>query len=144
MGNQLVIDATNQLVGRMATHVTRAALRGQEVRILNAEKAVVSGKRSDILAKWKRFAEMGVPRKGPFIHRQPDRLVRRMIRGMLPHKQPRGREAFARILCHIGTPEEFKDAKPVQFEDASAEKLPSPRYTSVGDICKFLGGKWNE
>jgi len=140
----LVIDATGLLVGRLGTKVATAALHGQTIRIINAEKAAISGRKRMILDHWKRKSSMGVPRKGPFIYRQPDRFLRRIIRGMLPYKQPRGKEAYARVLCYIGVPHELKDAKPVSYEDISVDTLPTTRFLTVGHVCKELGGKWHE
>ncbi len=140
--NTIVVDATDVLVGRMGTFVAREALHGKTIKIINCENAAISGKRREIIADWKRFADMGTPKKGPFVHRMPDRMVRRMIRGMLPYKQPRGRDAFERIMCFIGTPSEFKDAKVTVMPDNSkVGKLPSVKFIRVGEICKELGGK---
>ncbi|MDD9953289.1 MAG: 50S ribosomal protein L13 [Candidatus Woesearchaeota archaeon] len=138
---EYVIDATDLLVGRLATQAARAALHGKNVKVINCEKAVFSGKKTMIIENWKRKYGMGVPKKGPFIHRFPDKFVRRVIRGMLPYKQPRGRDAFERIMCYIGNPD---DAKGETIEGANAEKLPNTRYVRVGVICKELGGKWHE
>ncbi|MBR9700789.1 50S ribosomal protein L13 [Candidatus Woesearchaeota archaeon] len=137
----LVIDATDLLVGRMATQVARAALHGKEVRIINCDKAVVSGHKQAIVSSWKTKYARGVPKKGPFYRRQPDRLVRRMIRGMLPYKTPRGRDAFKRVLTYIGAPEEFKNAQTIK--GAHLDKLPNIRYLTMGQICKELGGDWH-
>lgn len=144
MAETIVIDAAGKLVGRIGTQAATAALHGKTVRIVNCERAVISGRKRMVIEQWKRKSEMGVPKKGPFIHRTPDRLVRRIIRGMLPHRQPRGRAAFERILCYIGTPAEFKDATPITLDGASFEKLPNSRFITIGQVCKELGGKWYE
>jgi len=142
--NIMVIDATGLLAGRIGTKVARAALHGATIKIINAEKAAISGKKGHIIEAWKRKVNMGVPRKGPFVYRQPDRFLRRIIRGMLPYKQPRGREAYARIMCYIGVPTDLKDAKTMTFADISVDKLPTTRYMTIGMLCKELGGNWNE
>ena len=82
---------------------------------------------------------MGTPRKGPFLHRMPERLLRRAIRGMLSHKKPRGKEAYKRILCYQGTPDEFKDKKPITLKDANRLKLPNLKYVNLNDVSKRLG-----
>lgn len=138
-----VIDAAGLLVGRFATHAARAAMHGKQVRIVNCEKAALSGQKHMLIALWKRKYARGVPRKGPFIVRQPDRFVRRIIRGMLPNKTARGREAYANLLCYIGTPKEF-EGKAVAIEGAAAAKMPARRYLTVGQLCKELGGTWYE
>ncbi|MBI5073266.1 uL13 family ribosomal protein [Candidatus Woesearchaeota archaeon] len=84
----IIIDATNLIVGRFATFAAKQALLGEEIAIVNCEKAFITGSKEHILNEYKRKRSIGTWATGPFYHRQPDRLVRRMIRGMLPHKQP--------------------------------------------------------
>jgi len=38
-----IYDATNQIVGRLATYVAKDLLNGEQVVVVNAEKAVLSG-----------------------------------------------------------------------------------------------------
>src|SRR3989338_9925934 len=57
---------------------------------------------------YKERRDRGDPHHGPYHSRLPDRIVRRTIRGMLPYKQERGKKAFARIMCYIGTPKEIE------------------------------------
>ncbi len=140
----LVVDATHQLVGRLATQVARAALHGKEVKVINCEKAAMSGRKSNILEEYKQTYHRGSPALGPFMHRQPDRLVRRIIRGMLPNKVARGRDALRRTMCYIGTPVELRDMPAVRFPEADVSKLPTTRWMLMGDVSKELGGKWNE
>lgn len=136
----IIIDAKDAIVGRIATVAAKKALQGEKVAVINCEKAVLSGTKKRLVADWKRKFSMGVPRKGPFIHRSPDRFVRRIIRGMLPYKKPRGAEAFKNIMCYIGAPEMQGDS--LVIEGASAERLEL--YVTVGTICKELGGNNGE
>lgn len=137
----MILDATDLLLGRFATVVAKKALLGEEVIILNCEKAAVSGTREHVLSEYKRFKAMGTHARGPFWPRMPDRLVRRTIRGMLPHKLPRGKAAFKRIKCFIGVPEEFKGKQAETIKEANASKIPDYNYVKVYDICKHLGAK---
>ena len=139
-----VIDAEGSLVGRIATQAARQALHGYTVRVVNAEKAVISGSKKFLVTEWKRRFVQGVPRKGPYIHRYPDRIVRRIIRGMLPYHQPRGRVAFENTLCYIGVPTELKGVEAVKIAGAAATKLPTTRYLTIAELSKELGGKWHE
>ena len=41
--NQIVIDANELILGRLATQVAKKLLLGVEVQIINCEKAVISG-----------------------------------------------------------------------------------------------------
>jgi len=137
----LIIDAKDAILGRVAAYAAKRALLGDTIRVVNAEKAVVSGAKRTTIGEAKRHQAMGVPRKGPYHSRLPDRYVRRAIRGMLPYKQPRGRAAYARILCFIGVPSDLKDEKTVRVPGADASKLPNLKRLTIGRICEELGGK---
>lgn len=139
-----VIDATNALVGRVATHAAKAALHGHTVRVINCEKAAISGSKRFLVAEWKRRFVQGVPHKGPYIHRYPDRMVRRIIRGMLPHHNPRGREAYKNLMCYIGVPTELKEHKTIIIKEADVSKLPTTKYMTMAQLCKEIGGRWHE
>ncbi|MBN2880640.1 50S ribosomal protein L13 [Candidatus Woesearchaeota archaeon] len=136
----IVIDATNQILGRLATFAAKQTLLGEEVRIINSEKAVISGTKSNIVAKYTRLRSMGIPAKGPYFPRLPDRFVRRAIRGMLPHNQARGREAFKRVLCYVGVPAEFAGKETI-MPGADASKLIDTKYMTVKEITTILGAK---
>ena len=138
---EINIDATNAIVGRMATYVAKQALLGNTVNIFNCEKAFISGNPVAVRARYYHLIfKTGRPEKGPFISRMPDRFVRRIIRGMVEHRQGRGREAFERIMCYMGVPEGFKDKKLVKVaKEVSA--LPKVKYISIGKLCTSLGGR---
>ncbi|MCK4498138.1 50S ribosomal protein L13 [Candidatus Bathyarchaeota archaeon] len=133
-----VIDATDLILGRMATVVAKRLLQGEQITILNAEKAVVSGKRSSRVKELKKRLEIGHPRKGPYLPRQPDRFVKRSIRGMLPRKKPKGIEAYRRLRVFIGVPRELEGETMEQLPEAHVEKLKSP-YITVGELVQEIG-----
>ena len=45
----MLLDAKNQILGRLASFVAKKALSGDTVIVLNAEKAVISGKEKEVL-----------------------------------------------------------------------------------------------
>lgn len=135
----LIIDAKEAIVGRVAAYVAKQAMLSNAVTVINTEKAVVSGTKRTTLEEAKRKKSMGVPRKGPFYSKLPDRYVRRIIRGMLPYKTPRGRAAYERITCLIGEPE--LEGEKIRVPGADATKLPNLKRLTIGRICEELGGK---
>ncbi len=56
-----VIDADGLLLGRMASVVAGRALAGEEIAIVNAEKAIVSGDRAYVLEAYYRTQPGGIP-----------------------------------------------------------------------------------
>ena len=93
----ICIDASNHVLGRLASKVAKHVLCGEAVAVVNAEKAVVIGNPKAIVASYKERRDRGDPYHGPFYPRHPDRILKRTVRGMLPYKTPRGREAFKRL-----------------------------------------------
>ncbi len=137
-----VYNGEGLILGRLAAQIAKDALLGEEVNVVNCEKIVISGSKANTFANEKqKRARKGYPLKSAKFSRLPERFVRRSIRGMLPWKQTRGKEAFKRIMCFVGIPEEFAQEKAIKVDGASAKKLPILKLTTVGDICKNLGGK---
>lgn len=122
----------------MATYAAKQALLGQEVKVINVDKAIVSGKKKFTISDIKNDMDRGTPAKGPFIPRHADRYVRRVIRGMLPYKVPKGAEAYKRVLCYTGVPEELKGKETVTVPGASVDKLPTLNYIAIGDALKNI------
>ena len=132
----MIIDGKNSIMGRVATFAAKKALMGEKVDVVNCEQMLITGNKKNVLAKYKRKKSMGVPSKGPFQPRMPDRFVRKIIRGMLPYKQAKGRDAYKRVMCYMGNPNEDK-AETVK--EANIDKVPNLKYVKVKDICKELG-----
>jgi large subunit ribosomal protein L13 len=136
-----VIDAEGLILGRMASNIAKRLLEGEQITIVNAEKAVVSGKKGSKVAEAKKFLEVGGVGRGPFHYRRPDRIVRKTVKGMLPIKQSKGKQAFKRLRAFMGVPEEFKNQKIETLIDAQSKKLTCPYFT-VGQLAKEIG--WNQ
>lgn len=134
----VIVNAEGLILGRMASKVAKKLLNGEEIVIVNAEKIIISGKRKSKIAEAKQFLEVGAPERGPFHYRRPDRIVRKTVGGMLPIKQPKGKNALARLKVFMGVPEELKNQKTETFTEAQATKLKGPSLT-LGDLAKEIG-----
>jgi large subunit ribosomal protein L13 len=141
----IIVDAKDQILGRMSSKVASLLLSGKNVIVINAEKAVISGTKERVISRFKeKFERSTLKNPEKLGHRnpkRPDGIVRRTIRGMLPYKQEKGRLAFKRLRVYIGIPENLQNAKYVRFPDAEASRLGN-RYVYLGDVLKFFG--WNE
>lgn len=131
-----IIDATGLTLGRLSTNVAKRLLEGEEVAVINSEKAIISGKKSSIKERYTQKREVGTYRKGPFYPRLPDQIVKRTIRGMIPYQKPHGREAFKRLKCYAGIPDEFKGKNAEKIPEA--EKKPID-FMTVEELSRFLG-----
>jgi large subunit ribosomal protein L13 len=129
-----VIDGKKAILGRLASYVAKEALKGEEIAIVNCEQIIVTGNKVSIKenleAKRKR---VGTTQKGPKVSRISEKIVKRVIRGMLPnYRVGRGRAAFKRIKCYIGVPKEFEQAKKIS---AGREKTQT-KFISIKEIAK--------
>ena len=122
---KLIYDGEGAVFGRMGTEVAKKLLKGDSVEIYNAEKVIVSGTLDVISEKIRSKRNMGSggSLKGPKYIRQEDRLLKRMIRGMLPWDRTKGREAYKRLKCHIGTSELKEGEEMTKFEHKSPMKF---------------------
>jgi len=137
-----VIDATDLRLGRLASLVAKRSLEGEEIAIVNAEAAVVTGAKARVLADYDQKRKRGSREGGPFFPRRPDHIVKRTIRGMLPYKRQRGAEAFKRVKVYVGVPNEFADSEFEIIESAHVETLSTPKYVRIGMISETMGAKF--
>ncbi len=134
---KIVVDAEGAIVGRLGSYVAKELLKGNEVFVINSEKAIISGSKKNIIDRINKLRKIGHggSGKGPKIPLVADKFLKRKIRGMLPWDRPRGREAFKRLRCYIGTgqlkEEEIKKAK--KFE----HKKPL-KYLTIKQIMELL------
>ncbi len=140
------MDAKNQILGRFASYAAKQALSGDRVIVLNAEKAVISGRRKNIVEEAKRRLRtrtLANQTTAPTHPRRPDLYLRRVIRGMLPWKKAKGKAAFHRVLVFIGVPEEYANKTAAKVPGAEASKLTSP-YLTLEDLAEEIWGKLHE
>ena len=130
----VVVDARDCILGRVASQVAERALDGERVAVVNAERTVVTGREEQIKEKYLDRRGHGSDR-GPHYPKRPDRIFKRSIRGMLPYKRPRGREAFENVRVYVGNP--YEEAE--RLEDTSLDRLSNIRFVSLGEISESLG-----
>jgi large subunit ribosomal protein L13 len=133
-----LVNAEGLIVGRLCSKIAKRLLNGEEVIILNAEKAVFSGKRKSKVAEAHLFLEVGAPERGPFHYRRPDRFLRKTVRGMLPFKQPKGKNAYKRLKVFMGIPRELAGQQMITFTEASSANLRGPHFTLL-EMAKEIG-----
>ncbi|MCQ8893701.1 MAG: 50S ribosomal protein L13 [Methanolinea sp.] len=137
-----IINGEGLLLGRMASIVAKRALNGEDIAIINAEKAIISGSRARVLSIYSRKRTRGSREGGPFFPRRPDHIVRRTIRGMLPYKRPSGMEAFKRIKVYVGVPSDFSGKEWETLDEAHMDRLNTPKSVTVGAVSTYLGAKF--
>lgn len=146
----LVYDATDKVLGRLASHVAKELLSARKagsplrVIVVNAEHAIVSGPKSTVFADYDFKYKLNHPRKGPFFPRMPDQIMKRTVRGMLPYqKNSSGRNAVRDLRVLIGQPanlsgEELPDGH--AWGDTTHLNRPLPlKFVRLGEISSSLG-----
>jgi len=128
--NWYVIDATDIVLGRLASHVA-TLLRGKHkptfaphvdggdfVIVINAEKIALTGnKREQKLA----YSHSGFPgglratRYADFIEKSPTKVIEKAVRGMLP-KSTLGREQLGKLKVYAGSEHPHAAQQPQPFE----------------------------
>jgi large subunit ribosomal protein L13 len=140
-----LIDATDTIMGRLASYAAKELIKGEKIVIINAEKCIISGSRESIFEKYahrrERRSIINPLRFGPKFPRRPDGIIRRAVRGMLPWRKSTGKKVFKNLRVYVGKPGELKEKKfdSILLSEANLKKLKVPRYVTLGELSKFLG-----
>jgi large subunit ribosomal protein L13 len=137
-----VIDAKGLIMGRLASVVAKRLLAGEEISIVNADKVIISGSKATTLTAYKTTMEIGTREFGPYFPRRPERILKRTVRGMLPYKRARGKDAMSRVKVYVGIPIEFKSAELTTITEANMNRLSSNKYVELGEVSRRLGSKF--
>ncbi|MFW9925542.1 MAG: 50S ribosomal protein L13 [Candidatus Thorarchaeota archaeon] len=136
-----VFDAENMVVGRLGAKAAKAAILGEQVVVVNAEKAIITGDRRTVIDAWKEKFNVKTsynPKRGPLHERRPDKMVRKIFRGMLPWPTPRGKAAYKRIKVYIGVPDQYAKSEKIVLEGAKYSSLKR-KFITVADLSHELG-----
>jgi len=135
-----VVDATGLVLGRAASLIAKRLLRGERIVVVNAERSVVTGSRTQIIAHYTAARARGSVRSGPHFPRYADRIFRRTVRGMLPHLKTGGKTAFRRLEVHMGVPEALRGVPLETLEGAKPRPALRPPVT-LAEVTVLLGAR---
>ncbi|HXZ23106.1 MAG TPA: 50S ribosomal protein L13 [Methanomassiliicoccales archaeon] len=135
-----VIDASDNILGRLCTTVAKKILTGEQVVVVNAEKAIITGSKEQVFAGFKQKKDRGKVIHGPFYPRRADLIFKRTVRGMLPWDRTKGRDAYRLLKVYVGVPKEFESTEITKYKGAT-ERLSRERYVTLSEISQFLGSK---
>ena len=134
-----VIDADGHVMGRLSSKVAERLLDGEEIVIVNAEKAIITGKKDMVFGEYKQKKDRGKIMRGPFYPRRADLILKKTVKGMLPFKKSTGRECYRRLKVYVGVPKEYATAKLEKIDVAIRPR--TERYVRLGDVSGYLGSK---
>lgn len=143
--NITIIDVDGAVMGRAASIIAKRLLKGEEIIVVNAEKVIISGKPERVKEKYRKKITEWVsyynPKKNsPKFKRRPDLFFKRVVRGMLPWKTSRGRQAYKRLRVYIGIPEDIKMDMIEKIPKAKLKNNKIP-FVTLGELYRLLGGK---
>merc|ERR1739848_669593 len=146
--SNLTINAKDHLMGRLCSIVAKELLRGNTVNVVCCEGLYITGNyyRNKLIMKEKMRKRTNTnPKDGPFHHRPPAAVLKRMIRGMLPNKTGRGQKVYANLHTYDGCPPPFDVTK--KFKIPSAQKVtrskPGRKIASLGKLQAELGWQYS-
>ena len=150
MQEYLLIDAKNKILGRLCSQVAKKALLGEQIIIINAKEAIISGTKRNIHEKYLSKLNISTatnPRRGPFWPRRPDTFMRNIIKKMLPTKKIRGKDALKRVHVYIGAiPHRFQNRYqkliPTEIHNADKQRLSYyNKFITLENLCSRIGWK---
>ena len=125
-----IVDAEGKIVGRLAAEIAKV-LRGKNkpeytphvdtgdnVIVINAEKAIFTGKK---LRKKVYFHHTGYPGGGKFatagewMQKYPERVIEHAVKGMLP-KNKLGADLFRKLHVYVGDKHPHDAQKPEELK----------------------------
>merc|ERR1712223_1909697 len=143
----LTINAKDHLMGRLCSIVAKELLRGNTVNVVCCEGLYITGNyyRNKLIMLEKMNKRTATnPKDGPFHHRSPAAMLKRMVRGMLPNKTGRGQKVYARLNVYDGCPPPFDRQQ--KFKIPAALKVtrskPGRKVASLGFLCQELGWQY--
>lgn len=127
--NWLLIDAENQVLGRLATQVA-TLLRGKHkptytpsmdngdfVVIINAEKVRMTGRKADQKLYYRHTNYPGGLKITPFkvmLQKHPERIIRLAVKGMLPRNRL-ARHILLKLKVYAGTTHPHTAQQPTPY-----------------------------
>lgn len=136
-----VIDATDVVLGRLASHVA-TLLRGKHkatfaphvdqgdfVIIINADKVALTGNKREQKLAYRHSGYPGGLRAVPYselLAKKPERAVEKAVRGMLP-RNSLGRAQISKLKVYAGPEHPHAAQQPKPFEITQVSQQPTGR-----------------
>ena len=139
----MIVDAKGMVAGRLSTKIAKALIKGEAVTIVNAEQAIIVGTTENIMEKFRMRVNAAVksnPHFGPKYDRIPSKMLRRMVKGMLPSKKRTALRMVKNLKVFNGVPKELSKEKFVVFEEYRCNEKHD--FMTIKEIAQGLGGTW--
>lgn len=142
---EIVVDAENALLGRLASSVAKLLIMGFRVHVVNVEKALVSGDRKMVIESYKLLLRVKTHRN-PYKQsikrpRNPIAIFKSSVKRMLPKHGWRRITLIKNLKAHIGVPSEYGGRELIRIVDTHTEYTGRRDTVSLSEIAKALGWK---
>merc|ERR1712061_308112 len=129
-----------------ASTVAKEVLNGQKIVCVRTEDINISGSlfRNKLkFAEFRRKKMNSNPKQGPLHYRAPSKILWRTIRGMVPHKTPRGAAAMDRLKTFEGMPHPYDRKKRMVIPHCLKvlRLRPERKFCKLADLSKEFGWK---
>ncbi|KAK2576368.1 hypothetical protein KPH14_005716 [Odynerus spinipes] len=143
----ILIDGRGHLLGRLAAIIAKTILQGNKVIVVRSEQLNISGNFFRNKLKFMSFLRKRCnvnPARGPFHFRAPSKILWKTVRGMIPHKTQRGKDALRRLKVYEGCPPPYDRRKRVVVPGAMRVMClkPGRKYCHVGRLSHEVGWKY--
>ncbi|XP_063829092.1 large ribosomal subunit protein uL13 [Ostrinia nubilalis] len=145
----IVIDGRGHLLGRLAAVIAKVLLEGNKVVVVRCEQLNISGNFFRNKLKFMSFLRKRCnvnPARGPFHFRAPSKILWKTVRGMIPHKTERGKDALRRLRAYDGCPPPYDSRRRVVVPAALRVFClkPGRKYCHVGRLSHEVGWKYRD
>ncbi|GLV38781.1 Ribosomal protein L13A [Carabus blaptoides fortunei] len=145
----ILIDGRGHLLGRLAAILAKTLLQGNRVIVVRCEQLNISGNFFRNKLKFMSFLRKRCnvnPARGPFHFRAPSKILWKTVRGMVPHKTERGKQALRRLKTYEGCPPPYDRRKRVVVPGAMRIMClkPGRKYCHVGRLSHEVGWKYQK
>ncbi|XP_064612096.1 large ribosomal subunit protein uL13-like isoform X2 [Liolophura sinensis] len=145
----IIIDGRGHLLGRLAAVVAKTILQGQRVVVVRCEGINISGNFYRNKLKYLNYLRKRCnvnPARGSFHFRAPSKVFFKAVKGMVPHKLFRGKEALARLKVFEGIPAPYDKQKRLVVPSAlRVIRLdPCRKYCTLNRLSHEVGWKYQK
>lgn len=133
------VDATDHVMGRMATSLVEKLKDGEDIEVYNAGEAIIKGNPEQITNRYKNKYSSGKRDHGSYTPRNPAELLRKSVKGMLPDNST-GRDMLGRLKVYKRGPVDSDESDLESFEGAREESLKGSNFITVGELADNLRG----
>ncbi|KXB06653.1 hypothetical protein AKJ51_03260 [candidate division MSBL1 archaeon SCGC-AAA382A20] len=132
----MIVDAEGQILGRLASKVAKSLLKGEEVKVVNCDGAIITGDPDKAVEEYLGRKGKGDPHHGPYQPESPEGILRRTVRGMLPMDKSKGENAYKNLKTFPGNPlDEEGETIAKGREDITTN------YITLEELSKSIGGE---